>query len=190
MPGKPPDTENSKNVNRTKQSFVKQTETLDENQNEKLLTQYQDGQHSKQSPVEEDVMISRRACNHPKHRAKIYVGQPINIHQDMMASGAIQGQTQRGDSTEEKEDVNHTRIGSQLSMGEWSPTPKKLIIDQAQHKTRGKILWSPQQSTDYMGNHDFQQDQEGIVIRTSSGQPLCNYCLIPSHARQKCVLRI
>ena len=135
-------------------------------------------------------MIARRACNHLKHRARIYVGQLINKHQDMTASGTTQGQTREGGNKEEKGDDNHTRIGSQRSMGEWSPTPKKPIIDQAQHKTRGKILWSPQQSTDYMGNHDFQQDQEGVVIRTNSGQPLCNYCLIPSHARQKCILRI
>ena len=117
-PGQSPDTENSKNVNRTRKSFVKQIETsdenknqklptqcqdrteksfvkqidtLDENHNEKIPTRYQDGQHSGQSPVEEKEMVARRACNHPKHRARIYVGQPINKHQDMTASGTTQG---------------------------------------------------------------------------------------------------
>jgi hypothetical protein len=75
-------------------------------------------------------------------------------------------------------------------MGEWFPTSGELTIDQVHQQTRKKVLWNPQQSTDYLGNHNFQQDQEGIVIRTSSGQPLCNYCLIPSHAREKCELRL
>ena len=98
-PGKPPETENSKNVNRIQQSFAKRTQTLDENQNEKLLIRYQDRQQSKQSPAKEDLMIPRRACNHPEHQTKTYVGQPISIRQDMTSSGTIQSHTQRGGRT-------------------------------------------------------------------------------------------
>jgi hypothetical protein len=189
-PGKPPGTENSQNINRIQPSFGKQTQTLDENQNEKLLIRSQDKQQSKQSPAKEDLMIPRRACNHPEHQAKTYVGQPISIRQDMTSSGTIQSHTQMGGRKEEMEDNTHTRINSQRSMGEWFPTSEKLTIDQVHPQTCRKVLWNPQQSTDYLGNHNFQQDQEGIVIRTSSGQPLCNYCPIPSHAREKCVLRL
>ena len=62
-------------------------------------------------------------------------------------------------------------------------------MNQIQPQTRRGLVWHPQQSADYRGNHNFHQDREGVVVRTSSGQPQCNYCLIPSHSRENCILR-
>jgi hypothetical protein len=107
----------------------------------------------------------------------------------MLSSGTQQKRTRVGGPAEVMEDNTRTKINNPHRIGDWIPTSGKVTIDQVHQQTRKKMVWHPQQSTDYVGNHNFHQDQEGIVIRTSSGQPLCKYCLIPSHARESCILR-
>jgi hypothetical protein len=188
-PGRPPGTEHSQNNNHVQPQLGKQGRTLAEDQNEKPLIRPKDKPWPGRSPTKKDLTISRRACDHPKHQAKKYVGQPINIHQDMLSSGTLQKRTRVGGRAEEMEDSTCTKISNPHHIGDWIPTSGKVTIDQVHQQTRKKMVWHPQQSTDYVGNHNFHQDQEGIVIRTSSGQPLCKYCLIPSHARESCILR-
>jgi hypothetical protein len=143
-PGEPPGTEGSQNNNHIQPDFGKQRQTLDENQNEKPLIRFKDKQQSEQSHTKEDLMIPRRACNHPKHQAKTYVGQPINIHQDIISPGTQQKRTRMGGHAEETEDNTRTRIGNPHRIGDWFPTSGKVTIDQVHQQTRKRMVWHPQ----------------------------------------------
>jgi hypothetical protein len=144
LPGQPPGTEYSQYNNHVQPELGKQRRTLAEDQNEKPLIRSKDKPWPGRSPTKEDLTIYRRACNHPKHQAKTYVGQPINIHQDIISPGTQQKRTRMGGRAEETEDNTRTRIGNPHRIGDWFPTSGKVTIDQVHQQTRKRMVWHPQ----------------------------------------------
>ena len=39
------------------------------------------------------------------------------------------------------------------------------------------------------GHHNYRQSQDGTLHKSPHGHPLCNYCGIPSHKREKCTIK-
>ena len=108
-PGRPPGTEHSQNNNHVQPKLSKQGRRLVETQVEKPLIRVKDKPWPGRSPTKGDSTIARKACDHPEHQAKKYVGQPLSLHQDIPSSGTQHKYTQGGEHTEKIKDSIKTQ---------------------------------------------------------------------------------
>ena len=217
-PGHPPGTEDSQNNNRIHLDLSLQTVRNPQRQRlvwtrgEDLVNDVGEPPWPGNSPGMEgsqnyNCTNPRKRCSHPDHQSRIYVGQPLHLHLDVQSSESPQ--EGRPDWPQDKKLVDSTRdslntqemtevrrrqqIQAKASAprrkGEGIPVMEKVTVTPTQPQTRGKLIWSPHQSVDYRGHHNFHQNREGIVVKTNLGHPRCNYCFIPSHSRENCVFR-